>query len=401
MFKKITEDLSVTEFVVLMALMMSFVALSIDAMLPALPAIAFDLNVVGSNDIQYVISALFLGLTLGNVISGVMSDSFGRKPVIYAGILIFVTGCIVSIQAESLSIMIIGRVFQGLGASAPKTVSVAIIRDQYSGADMAKIMSFIMTVFIFIPALAPSIGQAILVFSTWHYIFGLLLLLAFINFFWFAFRQRETLAKDSRSSFSVKSFLKGLAGIVSSKPAMAYSLSSGLIFGAFLGYLLSSQQIFQDYYGVGEAFPLYFGGLALAVGVATFANAKFVARFGMYYLSMRALVAMSFLSFLFLSFLFINDGDASIISFMIYLLPLFFCVGILFGNLNSMTMEPLGHIAGLASAVLGSVQSFISLGLGSYIGQLYSNSVVPVVAGFFILSFLSMLLVFKGKRFSY
>jgi len=191
-----------TEFIILMALMTSLSALSTDAMLPALPIIGSDLGVSNINDTQLVLSALFLGLAIGQMFYGPISDSTGRKPMVYVGFGLFVIGCLMSIYAENFTIMLIGRLLQGFGIAGPRTVSVAIIRDQYSGNDMARIMSYIMAVFIIGPVVAPSIGQGVLIFAHWQMIFTLLMSLSIFVCIWFTMRQSETLPVSARSIFS-------------------------------------------------------------------------------------------------------------------------------------------------------------------------------------------------------
>ena len=192
------------EFVARVALMISLVALSIDAMLPALPAIGAELGVRQANDAQLVISALFLGLAIAQMVYGPLSDSFGRKPVIYAGFAIFIAGCLLSILASGLEVMLLGRFLQGIGAAGPRIVTMALVRDQYSGRAMARIMSLAMAVFIMVPVLAPAIGQAILLVAHWRAIFGMLLAVALIALVWFALRQPETLPPARRAPFSLR-----------------------------------------------------------------------------------------------------------------------------------------------------------------------------------------------------
>ena len=192
------------EFVARVALMISLVALSIDAMLPALPAIGAELGVRQANDAQLVISALFLGLAIAQMVYGPLSDSFGRKPAIYAGFAIFIAGCVLSILASGLEVMLLGRFLQGIGAAGPRIVTMALVRDQYAGRAMARVMSLAMAVFIMVPVLAPAIGQGILLVAHWRAIFGMLLAVALIALAWFALRQPETLPPARRTPFSLR-----------------------------------------------------------------------------------------------------------------------------------------------------------------------------------------------------
>jgi DHA1 family bicyclomycin/chloramphenicol resistance-like MFS transporter len=378
------------EFVVLMALLISLVALSIDAMLPALPEIGGDLGVRRENDPQMVISALFLGLAVGQMLYGPLSDSIGRKPAIYIGIALFIAGCLLSVLATNFSVMLAGRVLQGFGAAAPRIVTIALVRDQFEGRAMARIMSLVMAVFIFVPAVAPAIGQGILMIADWRAIFGVLLGLALIGLVWFALRQPETLPPAHRLPFSLGRIAAAIREVCVNRVAIGYTVAGGVIFGAFVGYLNSAQQIFQAQYGLGERFPLYFAALALAIGSASYVNARLVMRHGMRPLSWRALTALSASSLAFLAITYAQAGHPPLWSLMTYLMIAFFCIGILFANFNALAMQPLGHIAGVGAAVVGSLQTLISLLLGTLIGQSYDGTALPLVGGFAILGLMSL-----------
>jgi DHA1 family bicyclomycin/chloramphenicol resistance-like MFS transporter len=381
----VTKQPKFLEFVFLMALTISMVALAIDTMLPALPQIASDLGVVKINDSQYVISILFAGMAVGQMIFGPMSDSLGRKHAINLGFAFFIIGCLVSLFATSFTTMLIGRFLQGLGAAGPRVVSTALVRDLYQGREMARVMSFVMTIFILVPVIAPSVGQVILIFSDWRGIFLLFLVLSVIVSVWFNCRQPETLAFDKRIKFSISQILSDTKTILTIPVAIGYTIAAGIVFGAFLGYLSSSQQIFQVQYALGDQFALYFGVLAAAVGVASLVNAKLVMRFGMRRLSQGATVFIVVLS---VPFYFIAEhyaGNPPLIQLMIYLLAVFFFIGILFGNLNALAMEPLGSIAGLGAAVVGSLSTLVSVVLGVAVSSAYDNTVLPLVSGFALL----------------
>jgi len=380
-----------TEFVVLIALIISQVALSIDAMLPALPQIAADLGVVEINDSQYVISIFFAGMALGQMLFGPLSDSVGRRPAIIAGFALFTLGCLLSIVAVSFEQMLLGRFLQGVGAAGPRIVSVALVRDQFKGREMARVMSFVMSVFILVPVFAPAIGQLILFVADWHFIFVMLLALALSVVAWFWKRQPETLAPENRIRFSVFRLLLDIQAISRIPAALGYTLTMGFIFGAFIGYLSSSQQIFQVQYQLFDLFPLYFGILAAAIGFASLLNARLVMRFGMRPLSRFALGAITFLSAPFFLYALLHGGHPPLNLLMAYLLLLFFFFGILFGNLNALAMEPLGHIAGLGSALIGSVSTLMSVVFGVLIADAYDQTVLPLVAGFALLGLAGML----------
>jgi DHA1 family bicyclomycin/chloramphenicol resistance-like MFS transporter len=295
-----------------------------------------------------------------------------------------------ALLSTSFPLMLIGRVLQGVGAAGPRIVTVAMVRDQYEGRAMARVMSFVMAVFILVPVIAPLFGQMMLILAHWRAIFGVYLGLALIALIWFTLRQPETLASHHRIPFSFTRLTLAVREVIANRLAFGYTLAAGLVFGAFIGYLNSAQQLFQEQYGLGRLFPLYFSVLALAIGGASFTNGRLVMRYGMRLLSFSAVLTLGGLSALFWAVAFNLAGQPPLWALMIYLLMSFFCIGILFGNLNALAMEPLGHIAGVGAAVVGSLSTLISLLLGTLIGQSYNGTVLPLVGGFALLSVASV-----------
>jgi len=387
------QQTSLAEFVALMAFSMSLVALSIDAMLPAFSGMTRDLRVTGPNDIQLVVSMLFVGLAVGQLFYGPLSDSVGRKPAIYAGFGLFFLGSLLSMSATDFHVMLAGRLLQGAGAAGPRTVSVALIRDRFHGSEMARVMSFIMMVFILVPVFAPALGQAILIFSGWRSIFGAFVVLALVNMLWLWLRQPETLALADRKPFTLQSVAAAFVVVVRCRPTVAYTMVSGCVSGAFLSYLNTSQQIFQVQYGLGRLFPVYFAILAASVGSASLLNGRMVMKLGMHSLAHRALGLMMALSWLFLVIAWLFGGHPPLWLFMVICCALFFCIGILFGNLNAIAMEPLGHVAGTAASVIGSTTTLLAAALGFLIGRAYDGSLLPIASGFASLTVASVLII--------
>lgn len=385
--------MSFTEFVALMAFMTALTALSIDAMLPALGDIGRELGAQRANDSQLVIAMIFLGLSIGQIFYGPLSDSTGRKPAIYVGIVLYIVGCLLALFATNFQMMLIGRFLQGIGVAGPRSVAVALVRDQYAGRAMARVMSFVMTVFILVPIIAPMLGQGILLFAHWRAIFGLYLLLALVVGGWFALRQPETLVAERRIPIQIGRILGAFREVFVNRIALGYTIMAGLISGGFVGYLNSAPQIFQVEYGLGAKFPFVFATLALALGSASYVNAQLVMRFGMRALSRWALWSLGGLSLGYLGVAWALAGQPPLWSLMAYLLLGFFAVGILFGNLNARAMEPLGHIAGVGAAVVGSLSTFISTLIGGLVGQQYNGTVLPLVSGFALLSLLSLVVM--------
>jgi len=381
--KRPTQPLALGEFVVLLALMISIVAMATDIMLPTLSVIGRDLEVAHANDVQLIVSSLFAGFALGQLIAGPLSDSYGRKPVIYWGYAVFMVGCLLSVVAADLTTMLIGRVLQGLGTAAPRVVLVSMVRDGYAGRAMARIMSIVMSVFILVPVAAPTIGQAIVNLSGWQATFLFLLIQAVVASLWFAFRQPETLAAENRRRFTIGAIVRGAAEALSNRTVAAYTLAAGFIFGAFLSYLSSAQQVFQVTFGTGDLFPLYFAVAALSLGLASFTNSRLVMRFGMHVLTHAALTGLTVLSGVFALVLLATGDVPPFALFLAWILSAFFCVGFLFGNLNALAMEPLGHMAGLGAALIGSASTFMSLPIGWFIAGRFDGGVLPLVSGFF------------------
>lgn len=387
------------EFVVLMASLMSIVAISIDAMLPALGIMGPDLNVTHPNQAQLIISLIFLGLMTGQLISGSASDALGRKKVLFIGLGVYIAGSFICYLSQDIGMMLAGRFIQGLGVSAPYVCAIAIVRDKYAGRDMARVMSIIMVFFMLVPAVAPSIGQAVLHFGTWHDIFVMYIGLAAALGLWCFFRLEETLHPEDKIKFSFKNLAHGFGVVIRTRLTVCYTIAMGICFGSLIGYLNSSQQVFQVMFGTGESFTLYFGALALVLGAASLLNSRIVRKYGMRricYIASSCVIAASAV------FLAMNlTLTIQLWMFMGYAGVLFFSFGVMFGNLNSIAMEPMGHIAGVASAVTGAMSSLLSVSLGTLIGQLYNGTLIPLTTGFLVLNLVSLALMKaagKGDR---
>ncbi len=377
---------SFVEFVTLMALYVALMAMSIDMVLPSLFLMGQEFGIIDQNQMQYVIGVLFLGFTFGQIIYGPLADSFGRKPTVYVGLVIFAIGNILSLTAQDYSMMLVGRFLQGFGAASPRIVSIAIIRDLYKGRDMARVMSFIMTIFIIIPVIAPSIGQALLFFVSWRFLFIIFLAAAIVATIWTFIRLPETLKKQDVRPFNLPTIWRDLLVVLGNKTTLSYTICNGLVFGALIGYLASSRQIFQDYFQVGELFPVYFGISALSVGVSSIVNSMIVRKYGMKLICHQALILMMTMSALLIVVSILQHQQLHLWQFMFFAVITFFALGMLFGNLNALAMEPMGHVAGVAAAVTGCLSSAISAIIGTAIGQSYNNTLTPIFCGFLLLT---------------
>ncbi|MES1184431.1 MAG: multidrug effflux MFS transporter [Myxococcales bacterium] len=378
------------EFIALVALTTSLVAMSIDTMLPALGAMATELGAAHANDRQLVLAAFFGGLSVGQLLYGPVSDSTGRKPALFFGIGLFIAANLLCALTHDFNLLLVGRALAGFGAAGPRIISMALVRDVYAGRGMARVMSFVSTVFILVPVLAPSIGQGVLAVTSWRAIFAGLALIAVANWVWFALRQPETLPATRRIAFSLRTIGRGTVEVFRTPVTLGYMLATGIIFAAFISYLSTAQQIFQEQYGLGKLFPVVFGLLASAIGVASFVNAKLVMRFGMRRLSQVALLCVSALSVTAFVGAWLWHGHPPLSALMTYMLACFFFNGILFGNFNARAMEPMGHIAGLAAAVIGSVSGVVALAIGTPFGRAYDGTVLPLIAGYMTCGLLAL-----------
>ena len=387
------------EFIILMAVMTSIIAFSIDAMLPALPEIAAELGAANVNDRQLVVVVLFVGLAFAQLAYGPLSDTLGRKPAAYIGFSIFIAGSLLCIFAWSFEIMLIGRLLQGVGAAGPRIVSLALVRDLYSGRAMAHVMSLVMGVFIIVPVIAPSVGQGLLLIGDWRLIFIALLVQGLIGLAWLAWRQPETLPAERRAAFSLKRIFSAFAEACTNPVTLGYTVAAGLVFGAFVGYLASTQQILGELYGLGAKFPLYFGANALAFGAASMINARLVMKLGMRRLAGTGLAATSALSLVFFVACLLLAGHPPLWVLMAYFMLTFFFTGVLFGNFNALAMEPMGHIAGTAAAVVGSLATIVSSVLGWALGQAYDGTVRPMIAGFAVLTIMAGVSMILAERY--
>lgn len=371
---------------------MSLAAFSIDALLPGLNDIAKTIGISDSKDNQLLITMIFLGSGFGQLIAGPLSDSLGRKKVAYLGYIVFAIASMLCIFATSLEAMVIGRIMQGIGLSAPRTVSMAMVRDKFSGDYMARIMSFVTVIFILVPVVAPSFGKVLVDIYGWQSIFISQLIFGFIVTIWLWKRQEETLKEEYRKKMKISLFADGVKEFVKHKQSMVFTMVTAFITAAFLVYLSASQQIFQEQYGLVDEFPFIFSGLALGIGVATFLNGTFVLRFGMLKLASGAIFLFTLLSLLYVV-LFLGEPNPSSTIVILFFGTLLFCLGFIFGNINALAMQPIGHIAGVGAAIIGFVSIIIAVPIGSYIGRFIDTSVLPLFVGFSICGGLAVLLI--------
>ncbi|MCC6304381.1 MAG: MFS transporter [Rhodobacteraceae bacterium] len=371
------------EFVAIMALLFSVLALSVDTMLPALPAIAAELTPAAPNRAQLVIAAFILGSGFGMMVLGPASDSFGRKPVIAFGLGLYLLGGMAAALAPTLEVLLAARVLQGFGVAATRVVGNAMIRDLFGGRRMAQVTSTVMTLFILVPAAAPALGQAILWVADWRAIFVVLILVACGALAWLMLRQPETLAAGRRRPFRLASIAAAAREVGTHAQVRIYIVILGLGFGQMLALLSVAQPVFADSFGRGEEFPMWFAGMALGAGGAALINARLVLRLGMRRMASAAYLAQTAISLVLVPLwaLDLMPPAAAFPVFFLWATSVMFMAGVTFGNLNALALEPMGHIAGLAAAVVGAASSVISVAVAVPIGQAFDGTPLPLMAG--------------------
>jgi MFS transporter, DHA1 family, multidrug resistance protein len=372
------------EFIALVAMLTALVAMSIDTMLPAVGQIATELGAAHANDRQFIVLAFFAGMMVGTLIFGPVSDSVGRKPAIYVGMVLFMAGSLLCMVSNSFPMMIAGRLLQGVGAAAPRIVSMAMVRDGAKGADMARIMSFVMSVFMLVPIFAPSIGQLVLNYANWRYIFAGFVVAAIIVSVWLALRQSETLSSENRLEFSVSKLIDSAGQVMKNPVSLGYTIAVGFIFAAFTTFLGTVQQIIGEQYAQGTWFSTWFGVLATGIAVSMTLNGIYVRQLGMRKLSQWALYAFLINWGVMLLLCLAYQGNPPFPIVVVLFYVSFFVNGMIFGNYNAMAMEPMGHIAGMAAAVSGALSTLIAVVCGGIAGRLYDGTLYPITIAFLI-----------------
>lgn len=392
------KKLPLFEFIALMALLTSLVALSIDAMLPALDIIGTELNAKSAQQTFLVVSLFFVGMSFGQLVFGPFSDARGRRLTILVGLIIFLLGTLVCYLATTMKVLLVGRIVQAIGVSGPRIAGMAMIRDLYVGEEMARVMSFITVIFVLVPMLAPLVGQVVMYWYGWRQIFIVFALVALIAAIWFFTRQNETLPRQYRTKFNLRQYMRSVLWLIKQPVVMGASIGMGSIFGAFLGYLSSSQTIFVQIYDTGDMFPLIFAILAMAIGAASLFNGVMVMRYGMHKIVTIALWGSLVYAIALILVTLWFDGLPPLLLFGSILFVGFFFLGGLFGNVNALAMEPLGHIAGVGASFIGFLTSLISVPISIVIVAFIDDDVMPIAIGFFVFSTLAFVSIKYALR---
>ncbi len=390
------------EFIAMMASLMALNALAIDIMLPGLQEIGASLGVANENHRQYVITAYLIGFGFAQLAYGPISDRFGRRMPLLVGLSIYILSGAAIVAVPSFAGMLILRFVQGLGSAAMRVITVSIVRDIFGGRAMAEVMSLIMMVFMVAPVLAPATGQVVMLFGNWHLIFVFITVVALINSTWAWLRLPETLDPQDVRPLNLRSVLDGFRIVLTNRIALCYTISSTFIFGALFGFINSAQQVYVGIYGLGLWFPLAFAAVALFMSFSSFLNSKLVGRFGMRKLSHAALLGFITVNAFWLACQMLFDGPMPFPLFLSLFALSMFQFGWIGSNFNTLAMEPLGHVAGTASSVLGFMGTVGGALIGAAIGQAFDGTALPMIGGFFTVSLIGLVFVLiaeKGRLF--
>lgn len=395
-----TQPLSRPEFITLVAMLIAVVAFAIDAMLPSLPLIAQELTPADPNRAQLVLAVFILGMGLGTVITGPLSDTLGRKPVITWGLVLYSVGAILAVFATSIEMLLAARLIQGLGAAAPRVVAQAMIRDLYSGRRMAQISSFVMMIFILVPALAPSVGALIASGFGWRGVFGGFVVFAAIGGLWLNLRQPETLSTENTRTLKPTALWQAAREVLTNRLVLIYIAVMTLGFALLFALLSSIQQIYGETYGKADSFPFWFLVGGLLSGLGTVFNAVLVMRVGMRRLAMFAFGAQVIISVALLTItrLHVIGPVLPFEVFFLWQVSVFGMAGLTFGNLNALALEPMGHIAGMASSVVTAIATVASVVIAAPIGLAFNGTPNPLLIGTAVCSMLAWALMRTARK---
>jgi DHA1 family bicyclomycin/chloramphenicol resistance-like MFS transporter len=385
------------QFVALIAAMMATNALAIDSMLPAMPQIGHALGVATDNERQWILTAYLLGFGAAQIVYGPLADRYGRKPVLLVGLSLYVVFAALCAFATSFEMLLLARALCGIGAAATRVLSVSIVRDCYSGRQMARVMSLSFIVFLGVPIIAPSVGQAILLVAPWPWVFGVLAIFGLAVIAWSWIKLPETLHPEDRVPLAAGPVMAAFGECLTNRVAVGYTLAATLVLGGLFGFLNSAQQVFVDVLGAGKLFTLIFAAIAGGIAVSSLINSHMVERLGMRLVSHVSL--FGYLVFAIIHALVAVSGHETLWTFSLLQAGMMFCFGMVMSNFGAIAMEPLGHLAGTAASVQGFITTIGGALFGFWIGQLFDGTTVPLTlgfAGFGIAGLVAVLITEKG-----
>jgi MFS transporter, DHA1 family, multidrug resistance protein len=382
------------EFVTLTAILMAIQAIAIDAMLPALPAISQELLSAGDNRVQWVVTAYVLGMGAGQLIWGSLSDRFGRRPVLICGLTVYGIAALACALTRNFEMLLVARLVNGLAAACAVVVR-SVIRDMYSGRSMARVMSLTFIVFMVIPILAPTLGQAILVVWPWRAIFVLFCVFSTVAMIWAFVRLPETLPVERRQSLSPRHLVAAIGIALGNRISLGYTLAVTMAFGSVLAYVGMSPQIFGTVFGHLSWLPGMFALCAVAMSAASYVNSRLVERLGMRFISHSALLAS--IAIALLHFVVVLGGYERLWTFVLFQALAMGCFGLMVSNFGAMAMEPVGAVAGAGASLQGFVTTSGAAIIGALIGKSFDNSTLPFTIGVLLCGFASLVFVLAAE----
>ncbi len=373
-------------------------AFGIDSALPAFDELrpAFGLE-PESNRITLVITWYFLGMAVGQLIYGPVSDRFGRVPALRVGIGIYCLGAIGAILAPTLGWLFVSRFVWGLGAASPGVLRAAIARDLYEGNEMARVMSIMMAFFLMGPILAPIAGEGILAFGTWEWVFACSLLLAAVLFAW-TFRFGETLTPENTRPLDIRAILAGFRAVFTTRATFAYTMALVFAFGGFTVYLASSQPIIDVIYGRGDQFALWFAVAGVAMAIGFFTVNGFIERHGAERVAMVCAATVVTLAGVFLVISLRADGVPSFWLWLGFIGTINVFSVLLTPTCYALGLEPMGELAGTASAVMGFMSTAAGAGLAAIVDARIDMTVTPMAVGYVGYGLLSIAFLWMARR---
>lgn len=384
------------EFIVLMASLMALQALSIDSMLPALGAIAGDLGADNPNHRQLVIGVYLFGSALGALLPGALADRFGRRPVLFAALGVYTVLALACAVVQDFTMLLVLRGLQALGSAGLSVLPSAIIRDCHEGDRMARMLSTTALVFMIVPILAPSFGQAVLQLGGWRWIFGLTTVLSVAVTAWVWLRLPETLDPANRQAIRPRQIAANMGIALGNRASIGYVIGAGLVWAGLFGFLNSSQQLVAEHFGAGDRFPLYFAAMAGCMALANLVNSRIVERFGARRVSHTALLAFIALAALQVSRAY--AGDETLREFAVMMAAQMCLCALMGANFTAIALQPFGQIAGAAASVQMFTRSVLSSLLGGAIGQAFDGSARPLATALLAGGLIALALVFYSER---
>jgi DHA1 family bicyclomycin/chloramphenicol resistance-like MFS transporter len=373
------QPMGFAEFVTVIASLMALTALATSAMLPVLVEIARDFALPATNGGQAVLTTFFAGFSIGQLVIGPISDRFGRRVILLWGLVLYIAASLFCVLTQSFEMLLVARFIQGLGAASPRVMTISIVRDCYSGRRMATVMSLAMMVLMTVPVVAPVLGQIIVLFAPWRWIFACLMVYGAAVMLWMVLRMPETLAVERRRTLEPAQILDGIRQAMTNRQTLGYMIATGGSQGCLLATLYAAPQVMGQLLGMAEYFTVAFGFVAAVMSTSAFVNSKLVARFGMRPLSHIAVAANVVISAIFL--VIAHLGWVNAVSYLVVMSLLNALYVMASANFNALAMEPQGHIAGTASSLFGSVTTMMSALIAHGIGMAYNGSVIPLAIG--------------------